>query len=385
MLSNPTWRFTEQDAAAAWNLVGPQFLPEPQLPAQLFKEEGELQELRRCLLQSQAATPKWIASVAEEQEPSFLVRVPQASGRNPQEAGQRVVPVAMTFTTCGTLGAVDFSCADSIDALAVGIDGSDQAERRRRQRRRKVGATRVRSGDLVGCVDPIEHTRLEASACQSSSPAEDDDSDSLAGPDNKSGVGLPFADSKWHSSASSAGNLSEDSHIFAKPSACPRKSRSNGMTLSSLCMIFERTLRVGGFHQYRYSILEGSVGAADGVGFVFDSRIRRTNIQRMRSVFLNKHGQVCLRNLDSITKLPGSLPRLTEGISVFLTVDLDHAAACFKMFDTCGKCCGVADLSFASLLAAPPPRLQADRSYVQPVRSGFFCAIVTGNITVSLH
>lgn len=198
--------------------------------------------------------------------------------------------------------------------------------------------------------------------------------------------------SKWHSSALSAGKLSEDGHVFAKTHVGPRKSHSNGMTLSSLCMLFERTLRVGGIHQYHYSIVEGSVGAADGVGFVFDSRIRRTNIQRMRSVFLNKHGQVCIRNLDSIIKLPCSLPKLSEGVSVHLTVDLNHAAARFKMDDPTGKHCGTADLSFASLLTSPGIAAQASDRQLSAItqanlaaRSGFFCAIVTGSITVSLH
>jgi len=204
-----------------------------------------------------------------------------------------------------------------------------------------------------------------------------------------------FPDSKWHSSALSAGDLSEDGHVFAKTRAGPRKIHSNGMMMSSLCMIFERNLRVGGVHRYHYSILKGSVGAADGVGFVFDSRIRRTNIQRMRSVFLNKHGQVCVRNLDSITKLPCSLPKLSEGVSVFLTVDLDRAAACFKMDDPRGEHCGTANFSFAWLspdragqpslpvanTADPRPSLPA----ASQVRSGFFCAVVTGGITVALH
>eukprot|EP00443_Scrippsiella_acuminata_P008010 CAMPEP_0115195068 /NCGR_PEP_ID=MMETSP0270-20121206/14391_1 /TAXON_ID=71861 /ORGANISM="Scrippsiella trochoidea, Strain CCMP3099" /LENGTH=490 /DNA_ID=CAMNT_0002608381 /DNA_START=43 /DNA_END=1512 /DNA_ORIENTATION=- len=165
---------------------------------------------------------------------------------------------------------------------------------------------------------------------------------------------------KWHSSALTAGSLSEDGHVFAKTHAGPQKNHSNGMKLSSLCMLFERTLRVGGVHRYRYTILGGSVGAADGVGFVFDSRIRRTNIQKMRSIFLNKHGQVCIRNLDRITKLPCSLPKLSEGVSIFLTVDLDKSAACFRMDDPCGQPCGTADFSFASLLGDPhaaPQRL----------------------------
>jgi len=184
--------------------------------------------------------------------------------------------------------------------------------------------------------------------------------------------------SKWHSSTLVAGQLSEDGHVFARAHAGPRKSDLNGRTLSSLCMLFERTLRVGGVHKYRYNIIQGCVGAADGVGFVFDSRIRRTNIQRMRSIFLNKRGQVCTRNFDSITKLPHSLPKLAEGVVVDMTVDLDRAEARFEMRDEHGQNCGTAELSFASLLSSiiAPGLSQA---------SGFFCAIVTGTITVSLH
>lgn len=241
-----------------------------------------------------------------------------------------------------------------------------------------------------------------------------------AGPDAQLCQALsPSAPPKWHSSALSAGSLSEDGHIFAKMHAGPQKSHSNGMKLSSLCMLFERNLRMGGLHRYRYTILGGSVGAADGVGFVFDSRLRRTNIQRMKSVFLNKHGQVCIRNLDRITKLPCSLPKLAEGVTVYLTVDLDQAQACFRMEDARGKQCGTADLSFASLFAEQAPLHQQQESLqsspeLQPQhlaptpcatptaavacdatsvctsasassRSGFFCAIVTGGITVSLQ
>lgn len=238
------------------------------------------------------------------------------------------------------------------------VQGTEPRERKRRQRRRKAGPG---------------HEAKSPQWC-----------DPMA---SWVPVVSPFVASKWHSSTLSAGNLSEDGHIFAKTHAGPRKSHSNGMTLSSLCMLFERNLRMGGVHRYRYSILEGSVGAADGVGFVFDSRIRRTNIQRMRSVFLNKHGQVCIRNLDNIIKLPCSLPKLSEGISVFLTVDLDRAAASFKMEDPCGKHCGTADLSFSSLLTDPsvPGQQCRPAAVMSPARSGFFCAIVTGSITVSLH
>lgn len=194
--------------------------------------------------------------------------------------------------------------------------------------------------------------------------------------------------SQWHSSALSAGTISEDGHVFTKAQAGPVKNHSNGMTLSSLCMLFERSLRFGGTHWYSYTICEGIVGAADGVGFVFDSRIRRTNIQRMRSIFLNRHGQVCIRNMDVITKLQCSLPKLSEGTTVYFMVDLDNSYAAFRMVDEYGSCLGSADFSFAGLItpvgASPTEQPREQRGALR-AQTGFFCAIVTGRITVALH
>jgi len=279
-------------------------------------------------------------------------------------------------------GLEGFADADLPCGTLLSVAGVESRDRKRKQRRRKATA-RARG-------DPDNGEDLQ---CNGSNSVQSSIAYAVAPTYGTSTVACtseeelaPFLASRWHSSALSAGNLSEDGHVFAKKHAGPRKNHSNGMTLSSLCMLFERNLRVGGVHQYRYAILEGSVGAADGVGFVFDSRIRRTNIQRMRSVFLNKHGQVCMRNLENIVKLPCSLPKLSEGVSVYITVDLDRAAARFKMDDPGGKHCGTADLSFASLLSdTMTSSQQSSSTTLCSVRSGFFCAIVTGSITVSLH
>ena len=44
------------------------------------------------------------------------------------------------------------------------------------------------------------------------------------------------------------------------------------------------------------------VGPAGGVGFVFDTRIRRRNIQKMRSIFLNARGQVRAQRQKNLFK-----------------------------------------------------------------------------------
>lgn len=189
---------------------------------------------------------------------------------------------------------------------------------------------------------------------------------------------------QWHASASAAGTISEDGHIFTKFHAGPQK-KIKGMMLSSLCILFEDRLRVGGVHRYRYTILDGSTGSADGVGFVFDNKVRRTNIQRMRSVFLNRRGQICIRNMDHIEKTPNYLPKLSRGSCVHLTIDLERAFAHFEMDDHRGNRCGTGDLSFQSLLQDTAHPIPGDAATPSQAPSGFFCAIVTENIKVSLH
>lgn len=276
----------------------------------------------------------------------------------------------------------DFNEDDGETAEAGRRDRSDRKRRQRQQRRRRAAL------QAAECERPASGAREGTTPKAPKSPVvacedafREDDGDGVEPIDLGRWYGWPqHVVCRWHGSMLSAGEVSADGHVFAKPHVGPRKSHPNGVSLSPICMIFEQTLRVRGVHRYRYTILEGHVGAADGIGFVFDSRVRRKNIQRMKSVFLNKRGQVCLRNLESITKLPCSLPRLSPGSAVNLSIDLDMTMARFEMEDSCGKHCGAVDLSFASLFPDRPAVPSAD-----PSRSGFFCAIVTSVITVSLH
>jgi len=181
----------------------------------------------------------------------------------------------------------------------------------------------------------------------------------------------------WHEMANHSGELSKDRHVFSKRTTGPPREHPKGMTLSTLCILFESTFRQGGRHEYIYRIVEGTPGAADGVGFVFDTRIRRSNIQRMRSIFLNRHGRLCIRNNADILVHTDSLPKLCEGSVVFLTVDLDIGIADFRMQDGWGRHLGSQTMEFR--------RSMQDRGSRETLTSGFFCAIVTGKIVVSLH
>lgn len=207
--------------------------------------------------------------------------------------------------------------------------------------------------------------------------------DDELGTSEESRVSLdPWGDGqcRWHKSAETVGIISEDGHIFTK-TAGPRRSRvsEHGATveLASICMVFDASLRCGGVHRYCYEIMAGELGAADGVGFVFDSKVRRNNIQRMRSVFLNQRGRICLRNNNQVTKLQAQLPPLRVGVCLHLLVDLDSLIARFNVSNAAGGLCGSADVSLAGVFDPNSGALQ--------LRSGFFCAVVTGSITIGLH
>lgn len=179
---------------------------------------------------------------------------------------------------------------------------------------------------------------------------------------------------KWHPTALSAGVMSDAGHVLTKHKPGARKWHDNGAQLSTLCMIFERDLRDGGYHEYVYTIMDGDVGAADGVGFVFDNKIRRNNIQKMRSVFLNRHGQICVRDQAQIWKLEDSLPGLARGTAVKFNIDLDSSEAQVVVVPR-GEQAHATTVNFGDVF----------ESYGEKApRSGFFAAVLTRAITVSL-
>lgn len=185
---------------------------------------------------------------------------------------------------------------------------------------------------------------------------------------------------RWHRSAETVGIISDDGHVFTK-TAGPRRSRVSNrgakVELASICMVFDSSLRCGGVHRYCYEIMDGELGAADGAGFVFDSKVRRNNIQRMRSVFLNQRGRICLRNNQQVTKLQVQLPPLTVGVCLDLLIDLDALIARFNVSNAQGTIGGSADVSLEGLFDIGVS--------IDELRSGFFCAVVTGSITIGLR
>lgn len=200
----------------------------------------------------------------------------------------------------------------------------------------------------------------------------DSDDDTTSASSNEQAL---HEDCRWHESSHSVGVVSGNGHIFTNTAGADKIGRGRQgetLKLGSLCMVFDRNFRRGGQHQYNYAILDGNLGAADGAGFVFDSKIRRSNIQRMRSVFLNRRGQLCVRDQQRVTRLGARLPEFWPGVMVVLIVDLDNLWLHFTVYHPDGSIGGTADVSAAGLFG----------DYVPD--AGFFCAVVTKDVTVAL-
>merc|ERR1719305_1430637 len=78
--------------------------------------------------------------------------------------------------------------------------------------------------------------------------------------------------------------------------------------------------------------VEGDVSPADGVGFIFGDSLPSTqNIQKVESVFVNKHGVVCSRTRWGVVREPIKLAPLDIGARIGVTVDLDAKRAFFRL------------------------------------------------------
>jgi len=243
-----------------------------------------------------------------------------------------------------------------------------------------------------------QEERTSDSSHHDESPAFEEEEGTMLPPSAGSNFSHTQSACRWHRSANTVGVVSEDGHVFTKTAIGRQKmclgSRGRPVELAALCMVFDESLRCGGTHRYHYRILDGEVGAADGAGFVFDSKVRRNNIQRMRSVFLNQRGCVCIRDHERVKKLGVRLPPLGAGMSLALHIDLDALYLQFIVYSAEGNPIGMADVSVGGFFwseegsqnnGSSNCRAEAKKaSEMQLPGSGFFCAVVTKEVSVGL-
>ena len=166
----------------------------------------------------------------------------------------------------------------------------------------------------------------------------------------------------WNPASRRYGLISHDGAYFTKT------ARDGVMKLFS-----ENTIRQGGRHQYKVSLLSGAFAATDGIGFVFSDRLGK-DIQGIQSVFVNRRGFLCKRWTNgAIWREKTSCLEMTVGMSFNIDIDLDVAVArlAYKTHD---------GLDWEKLP-------QWDISDVLlPHRSGYFCvAFSNAGVTVQLE
>eukprot|EP00440_Ansanella_granifera_P043735 gb/GFBE01047394.1/.p1 GENE.gb/GFBE01047394.1/~~gb/GFBE01047394.1/.p1 ORF type:complete len:253 (+),score=29.25 gb/GFBE01047394.1/:1-759(+) len=181
---------------------------------------------------------------------------------------------------------------------------------------------------------------------------------------------------EWHNSASSVGTLSQNNHVFTRsagPSQTKFSDSGEMIKLAAMCLVYDATLRYGGVHAYTFQVLDGELGPADGCGFTFDTLLRRRSMREMRAVFVNKKGYICLRSGADVSRLPIRLPQLKANMELLVKVDLDRLIARFEVRSPANVSLGAGQADLSQFAEHGKPL------------SGFFIAVVTSDVTVSLH
>lgn len=126
----------------------------------------------------------------------------------------------------------------------------------------------------------------------------------------------------FHREVRHFGDLSPDGRRFTK--------RAFENRLSLVC---EGTVQTGGTLRYLAQFSGGPLSTADGVGFVFCRKLPcPKDIQQIVSIFLNRHGAICLRAHSELVRLNTRLRPLSIGDWIEVEIDLNNATATFTLW-----------------------------------------------------
>jgi len=140
--------------------------------------------------------------------------------------------------------------------------------------------------------------------------------------------GAAHREAGWHAEAATMGWVDEETQKFVKD------EKFSGR----LSALSENQVRTKGVHRYCVSFHSEwvrTLSSADGLGFVFSDKLPCTkNIQKIKSIFLNKKGQIMIRRESELVK-----PQHKNGVErlisfenesrVYLQIDLDKKEAAF--------------------------------------------------------
>jgi len=97
-----------------------------------------------------------------------------------------------------------------------------------------------------------------------------------------------------------------------------------------LSIVTESEVHTGGTMRYAVQFTDGELSSADGVGFIFASRLPcPKNIQKISSIFANSSGRICIRAHSEIVRSEITVKRIELGDWLELRVDLDKQQAEF--------------------------------------------------------
>lgn len=127
---------------------------------------------------------------------------------------------------------------------------------------------------------------------------------------------------RFHQETNEMGVISPDFRTFTKMGYEGR-----------LTLVTEAAVHSNGVHRYLVQFSSGELSRADGVGFVFSSRLPcPKNIQRIISIFLNQRGRICMRIFADIVRAHAYVKHIELGDWVEMVVNLDKQVVTFKIW-----------------------------------------------------
>jgi len=176
---------------------------------------------------------------------------------------------------------------------------------------------------------------------------------------------------RFHEETRVMGWLSDDGRQFTK---MQYKGR--------LSILTENVVHSSGLVQYALQFTAGNLSSADGVGFIFSSKLPCSkNIQRIASIFVNSAGRICLRAGAEVVRSNMSLQPLKVGDWIWLSVDFNDQISCFKLIPADGGAPSSVTFAFGSSLE----KLKTTTTIIPDILSGYFACVVKNlGVTVTL-
>jgi len=183
----------------------------------------------------------------------------------------------------------------------------------------------------------------------------------------------------FHQEARDMGQVNNDFRMFTKVGFEGR-----------LSVVSESRVHTDGLHRYLVQFSSGELSRADGVGFVFSSRLPcAKNIQRIVSIFVNQRGRICMRVFTDIVRASAYVKPLELGDWVEMAIDLDRKVATFNIWPrtptgwptTSGQPASSAEFPFGNKLS------KVNQAGLKPVKLNvghLACVVKNVGVTVTL-